>query len=64
MKHPLDRAKPGSGSGLPRVIAIEKDALPRPASLDLQKRSRTPGAARRAAEFMRIARQELRYKPQ
>ena len=58
MKHPLDHAKTGSEAGISRFIAMKKDALPRPASLDLQKRARTPDSARRAAEFVRIARQE------
>lgn len=60
MKHPLDRAKTSPDSGLSRVIAMKKDALPRRASLDLQQRSRATGDARRAAEFVRIARQALR----
>ncbi|MBR2657309.1 hypothetical protein [Yoonia sp.] len=60
MKHPLDRAKAGSDTGLSRVIEMKKDALPRPASLDLQKRSRSKMPGKRAAEFLRIARQETR----
>ena len=58
MKHPLDHAKTGSDMGLSRVIAMKKAALPRRASLELQQRSRKAGAARRAAEFVRIARQD------
>lgn len=58
MKHPLDHAKTGSEAGLSRFIAMKKDALPRPASLDLQKRARTEAEGKRAAEFLRIARGE------
>ncbi|WP_110570965.1 hypothetical protein [Yoonia vestfoldensis] len=58
MKHPLDRAQSGSDSELQRAIGMKKDALPRRASLDLQKRPRSHKPARRAAEFVRIAREE------
>lgn len=58
MKHPLDRAKSGSDKELQRVIGLKKHALPRRASLDLQKRPRGHVSDRRATEFMRIAREE------
>ena len=60
MKHPLDRAKTGPDTGLSRVIAMKKDALPHAASLALQKRERPDASGKRAAEFLRIARQESR----
>ncbi len=58
MKHPLDRMKTGSDTGLERAIGMKKDALPRKTTLDLQKRPRTHQPGRRAGEFVRIARQE------
>lgn len=58
MKHPLDRVTSGSANALQRAIGMEKDALPRRASLDLQKRPRSHQPARRASEFLRIAREE------
>ncbi|MFN3662795.1 hypothetical protein [Yoonia sp.] len=58
MKHPLDHARTSSDSRLSRVIAMEKDTLPRPASLDLQQRPRDKAPGKRAAEFLRIARQK------
>jgi hypothetical protein len=58
MKHPLDRAKSGSNDELQRVIGLKKDALPRRATLDLQKRPRSHVTERRTTEFVRIAREE------
>jgi hypothetical protein len=58
MKHPLDRVKSGSDNELQRAIGMKKDALPRRASLDLQKRPRSHVPERRATEFVRIARQQ------
>jgi hypothetical protein len=57
MKHPLDHAKTVSGKALQRAIGMKKDALPRRMTLDLQKRPRAHMSARRATEFLRIARQ-------
>jgi hypothetical protein len=58
MKHPLDRVRTASENELQRAIGLKKDALPHRASLDLQKRPRAHGQARRAAEYVRIARQQ------
>ena len=58
MKHPLDRVTLGSDNELQRAIGLKKDALPRRTTLDLQKRPRSHKPARRATEFVRIAREE------
>jgi hypothetical protein len=58
MKHPLDRARTLTRAGISGVIGMKKGDLPHRASLDLQKRPRNQGGSRRAAEFLRIARQQ------
>ena len=58
MKHPLDRARTLTETRLSRVIGMKKDDMPHRASLDLQKRPRNQTGSRRAAEFLRIARQQ------
>ncbi|WP_296426891.1 hypothetical protein [Yoonia sp.] len=55
-RHVLDRPTAVSNEMLRRVIAIRRAALPRAASVMLQRRRRQLSDARRTVQFLRIAR--------
>ena len=55
-KHVLDRPAAPSQVAPGRMIAIKRNALPRKASLSLQRRPRVRSSAHRALYFLRFAR--------
>ena len=56
-KHVLDRPKTVTGEMVRRVVAVRRKALPRKASLLLQRRRRNPLVAGRLRHYLRMERE-------